>query len=292
MSTELVRCTTRDDIPLDGVFFDSQGNGDQERTVDALLLVHGSGGNFYGGVTPYLARRFSAAGYPTASFNTTGHDLVWGAPGRFFGNAYEILDRCRIDLDAAITWLKERGYQRIGIMGHSMGAVKVVYYQAHVDDPRVAAVISSSPVRLSHSYYLSSEAAEEYRAFYEKARALVESGQPDALFPVTFPIPHLFSAGAYLDKHGPPERYNLVKFANKIECPLFLLSGSLETHPRLRDCARDVYGTVSNRPDARLFIGEGADHGWTGMQDKLADEVLHWLDQLKPVLARQVAQRA
>ena len=281
MQAELAQTTTSDGIALDGAFFAPRGSGPSDRAVDAFLLVHGSGGSFYSNMMLAMAERFRDAGYASASFNTTGHDLVWGAPGRFFGNANEILDRCRIDMDAAITWLAERGYQRIGILGHSMGAVKVVYYQAHLQDARVAAVVSSSPVRLSHTYFLSSEAAEEYRGYYEQAKGLMESGQPDALFPVNFPIPHMFSAKAYIDKHGPEGRYNLVDYASKVRCPLLIAAGSLETHPRLKDCASDVYDTVRDNPSAKLFIQEGADHGWSGMRDQLADAVLQWVGRLQ-----------
>ncbi|MBI4200689.1 MAG: alpha/beta fold hydrolase [Chloroflexi bacterium] len=281
MQADLVKCTTQDGVTLDGAFFQPQVATSNRGAVDAMLLVHGSGGSFLGALQLYLADRFRQAGYPAASFNTTGHDLVWGQPGHYFGNAFEILDRCRIDLDAAIAWLAGRGYQRIGILGHSMGAVKVVYYQAHTHDPRVAAVIAASPVRLSHTYFLKSEAAEEYRGYYEKAVALVDSGQPDALFPVNFPMPHLWSAAAYIDKHGPQERYNVITFTSKVNCPLLLLAGALETHPRLRDAAKDAYATIKGRKDVRLVIAEGADHGWAGQHERLFDEVLGWLGKLK-----------
>lgn len=276
MQAELVQTTTSDGIALAGAFFAPQALASPGRPVEAMLLVHGSGSNFYSGLVPPLAARLRDAGYATAAFNTTGHELVWGAPGRFFGNAYEILDRCRIDLDAAITWLAERGYRRIGILGHSMGAVKVVYYQAQVQDPRVIAVIAVSPVRLSHAYFLASEAAEEHQRYYEQARKLVESGQPDALLEVTFPMPHLFSARAYIDKHGPEERYDLLRYTGSLRCPLLIAAGSLETHPRLRDFAQDMYTTVQDNPAAGLVIVEGADHGWTGMRERLADVVLEW----------------
>ena len=59
----------------------------------------------------------------------------------------------------------------------------------------------------------------------------------DVRFP---PIPQIFSAAAYLDQHGPAERYNLVKLAPDINIPLFVLAGSLETHTRLRDLPRDM----------------------------------------------------
>lgn len=280
MQVELVKTVTSDEIVLDGAFFAPEDNGPQDRAIDAILMVHGSAGSFYGGLIADQAERFRNAGYAVASFNTTGHSLVWGQAGSFFGNATEILDRCRLDIAAGIDWLESRRYRRIAIFGHSMGAVKVVYYQAFVQDPRVAAVISSSPVRLSHNYFLQSEGAEEYRQHYEKAKALIDAGRPDAFFETTFPMPHLFSARGYIDKHGPEERYTLTKYTNRVKCPLLIMAGSLETHPRLLDCAKDMYATITDNPNAKLVIQEGADHGWSEMREPHAQHVLDFLGQL------------
>lgn len=282
MQVELVKTTTTDDVALDGAFFAPREGGLANRPVDAILLVHGTGGNFYGANLMDLAERFRQAGYPCASFNTTGHEVVYGSPERPMGNAHEILDRCRLDLAAGIGWLATQGYRRVAIFGHSMGAVKVVYYQAFVQDTSVAAVISSSPVRLSHSYFLASEAGEEYRGFYEKAKALLEAGQPDILIPASFPNPAFYSARSYIDKHGPSERYNLLRYTHMVRCPLLLMAGTLETHPRLRDAAKDAFETIKYKADARLVIHEGADHGWSNMRDVQAQYVLDFLDSLMP----------
>ena len=286
MQTELVQTTTNDGTPLDGAFFANEGILSQKRALDAVLLVHGSGGNFYGKLLLAVAQGLRQAAYPSVSFNTTGHDLVWGAPGKFMGNAHEILDRCRLDIKAGIDWLEARGYKRIGIFGHSMGAVKVVYYQATERDPRVVAVISSSPVRLSHSFFLTTEGADEHWRNIELAQSLINEGRPDDVFPVSFPMPHLFSARSYLDKHGPDERYNLMKYVKNVESPLLIMAGSLENHPRLRNCAVDMHKLVKDRTEASLVIQQGADHGYTGMLDRLADTVVSWVAKLQIVEAQ------
>ena len=113
-----------------------------------------------------------------------------------------------------------------------MGAVKVAYYAATENDDRVAAVIPVSPVRLSCSYYLESEDADEFRANLETADRMEAEGRALDLFYVDFPIKEMFSAAAYLDKHGPLEKYNIVQHASNIRVPMFVLSGSLgDSHP-------------------------------------------------------------
>jgi hypothetical protein len=41
-----------------------------------------------------------------------------------------------------------------------------------------------------------------------------------------------------------------------------------------------MYNIVKDRPSAALVMVEGADHGFPGMEDLLADEVLRWLGGL------------
>ena len=152
--------------------------------VDAALCIHGSGRNFYTPATAAMAQDLRRRGYAALTLNTRGHDTLWmdRQTGAAYGNAYEILDDSRQDLRAGIDYLHGLGYRRIAILGHSMGAVKVAYYAAVADDPRVAAVIPVSPVRLSCSYYLESEDAAEFRANLETADRMEAEGRALELF--------------------------------------------------------------------------------------------------------------
>jgi hypothetical protein len=129
-----------------------------------------------------------------------------------------------------------------------MGAVKVAYYAATEDDERVAAVIPVSPVRLSYSYYLASPDAAEFQRNLEQADQMEAEGKALELIKVNFPIKEIFSAASYLDKHGPTERYNLITLAPQIKIPILAVAGSLETHTRLRDMARDLAMAAVNSP--------------------------------------------
>ena len=160
------------------------------------------------------------------------------------------------DLRAGIDHLGGRGYRSVGLLGHSMGAVRVTYYAATQDDPRVAAVVPVSPVRLSYSYYLKSEDAEEFRANVETAQRLVDEGEPNGVFRVNFPIPQYFGAASYVDKHGPFEKYNLINLADRIRVPILAVNGSRETHTRLKGMAQDLARSAVNSPSAAAIMVE------------------------------------
>ena len=284
MLVDLISVNTSDGITLDGAFFPATTDASRAGPVDAMLLIHGSGARFYAPATRIMAEDLSRRGYPCLALNTRGHDTVWmdTATGVPHGNAFEILDISRHDLRAGVDFLAERGYQSIGLLGHSMGAVKVTYYAAWEDDPRVRALIPISPVRLSYGYYMESPDAREFQENLERADRMESEGQAMELMKAEFPIPQYFSAASYLDKHGPAERYNLVTLAPRINVPLFTLAGSLETHTRLMDMASDLALAAVNSPRAEHIILDGGNHALQNLKQEAALAVLNWLASLAP----------
>lgn len=136
MLADLISVTTSDEIILDGAFFPAATEASRPGPVDAMLLIHGSGGRFYAPATRIMAEDLSRREYPCLALNTRGHDTIWidTATGVPQGNAFEILDISRQDLRAGVDFLAERGYQRIGLLGHSMGAVQAQDTDKHSRD--------------------------------------------------------------------------------------------------------------------------------------------------------------
>ena len=288
MLVELVSLLNDDGLRLDGAFYPPTEGADRAGPVDAVLLIHGSRGNFYDGATKSMAEDLSTQGYACLPLNTNAHDTAWYNPGsrEFKGNAFEVLADTCIDLRAGIDHLTERGYRSIGLLGHSMGAVRAAYYAATEDDGRVTAVVPVSPVRLSYSYFMESEDAEEFATSIEVARRLIARGEPEGVFRVGHPIPQLFSAASFLDKHGPEEKYNLINHAHGIRVPMLTLNGSLETHSRLRDMAQDLAAAAVNSPKAETLMVEGGEHSLVNRTTEASDAVLKWLAALTPERAR------
>ncbi len=239
---QLVQVVTADGIRLDGVLEgaletpSAQLAADQPSlaVVDAWLLLHGTGSNFYSGaLLGGLATRLAGGGATVLRVNTRGHDQVSAAytprGPRWIGAAFERVADSPLDIAAWIKLLIERGHQRIGILGHSLGAVKAIYAlnQFHggnqVDSPEqqaepadltplrnVVALAAVSPPRLSYSHYAASIRSSVFLPIFERAAALVAAGQSDTLLEVNFPLRYIVSAGAYVDRYGPPERYNVL----------------------------------------------------------------------------------
>jgi alpha-beta hydrolase superfamily lysophospholipase len=288
MLVDLMSTTTTDGMRLDGAFFAPQPDSLRQGPVDAVLVIHGSQGNFYTPSTKHMAEDLSIKGYASLAMNTRAHDTVWydQAQGAYQGLAFEVLDQTRMDVRAGIDYLGSLGYRRIAILGHSMGSVRVAYYAATEDDDRVEAVICVSPVRLSYSYYMTSADAAEFQSIVEWADRLETEDKALDLMAVKFPIPQMFSATAYLDKHGVNERYNLITHAPKIKVPLYAIAGSLETHTRLKDMYRDLATAAVNSPRADYLMIEGGDHSLTNRRYEASEAVGKWLANLAVVATR------
>ena len=165
-------------------------------------------------------------------------------------------------------------------MGFSMGAVRVAYYAASEVDDRVVTVVPISPVRLSYSYYMESADAEEFQGIIRQADQMEAEDRALELMQVDFPISQLFSAASYIDKHGPAERYNLVTLASRIKVPMFVLGGSLETHTRLKDMARDLALASVNSPRSEHIIIEEGNHSLNNKKQEASEVVFNWLASL------------
>jgi hypothetical protein len=284
MQVELTSATTSDGIKLHGIFLEPE-TPRSDLIIDALLMVHGSGGNFYASPSNPRAEQFRDMGIPVALFNMRGHDVIAGhSGGHNIGNAWEILDECSLDLDAIVGWLADRGYKRIGMMGSSLGAVKVVYGQAKNQDPRVTAVVSLAPLRFSHEYYAQCEMAEMHLGYFEEAKALVAAGKPDQIMPVEFPNPGAyFTAAVYLDRHC-SERYNIcADHTDKIKVPLFIGTGTEEKHPRMLNAGRDMHALAEDKNANLTWLHlEGGSHGLENMNDVFIEALLKFLGAKQP----------
>ena len=278
MLVDLVHTKTSDDVTLSGIVLEPE----QPRTdllVDAMVMVHGSAGNFYLSPSNPRAAKLRDMGIPTALFNTRGHDVVGGRAGKVrTGNVYELLSETHLDLKATVAFMVERGYERVGIWGSSLGAVRVVLAQAKNQDPNVAGVISLAPLRFSHEYYSACEMGDEHLKNYENAKALVAEGRGHEIMFVDFPnAGAYFSAEVYLDRHC-SEHYDITKaHTNEIECPLLILTGTEEQHPRMRDAGRDMAALCEGMDNVTWVHLEGGDHGWHNKEDDLFRVVPEWL---------------
>jgi pimeloyl-ACP methyl ester carboxylesterase len=284
MHVELVRTVTRDGLRLDGALTSARSANEVLST--AAILLHGVAANFYTSSTfEPLIPQLQSLGYAALAVNTRGHDSVFGAGlgnvRRRFGAAYEIVDECRHDVAAWIEFLRARGCQQIVLVGHSLGAVKAVYAQARERFPDVLGVVAVSAPRLSYSAFMNAAESSLFWESMHEAETMVTAGRSDDLFATKFPYPMLMTAAAYIDKYGPAERYNILKFAFELSCPALFTYGGKELSSGGVPFAEmpEALSKLPNPTGRDAKVIDGADHVYTGVSEQLAHAVTDWLKE-------------
>jgi pimeloyl-ACP methyl ester carboxylesterase len=282
---ELVQVSTTDGVRLDGALSPSQGTTEPS-LVDAWILIHGTGSNFYGSKLLATIEQRLCRSAAVLRINTRGHDLVAGGgsapPGRWLGAAFERIDEGPLDLAAWVALLELRGFRRIGLVGHSLGAVKAIYWLAAHPPAPIAALVAASPPRLSYSHYAASERGAQFLATMAEAQAHVEASQPDELLLVKFPLTYLVSAAAYVDRYGSHERYNVLRSIGRVEVPLLVTYGSRELQADV--AFRGMPDEIDKLPPAaprQVAVIAGGDHSYSTVESALADRIELWLARLK-----------
>ena len=254
-------------------------NGNANAACDAAIYLHGAGSNFYSGsLLPGILPDLNSLGLTVMAINTRGHDSVCtlrtsqGArPG---GAAYEVVDQCRHDVRGAVDFLLGRGQRNVALIGHSLGALKAIYSQAHDPHENVSRVIAISPPRLSYAEFLRGPRRAEFSQAMSRAEQLLAAGESDHLMHVTVPLPLLITAGGYVDKYGPAERYNFLKFAAEVSQPAHYLFGRKEisstaaAYGNIDESVRQLAGDAPANIDVSVI--DGADHFYTGCHQALA----------------------
>ena len=293
MRGETVSVETTDGVGLDGLLVKPAMEGQSRLPIDIVIMHHGVAGRFYRHrVFDPIMDQVAAQGCAALCVNNRGHDTVFTAEvhgkTRLLGAAYEIVDDCRYDWDAWIGFAAAQGYRRIGLWGHSLGAVKSIYYLAVQPDPRVACAIASSPPRQNYENYLAQP--DDERGLFEKelaaAEGAVEEGDQERLIQTTYRRRTIFAARTFIDKYGPGSRYDVFQLIPRIQTPLFLTWGGLEplpsnsSHVSFHELPAAAARFAADHPNVGFAEIEGADHGYTGRSSQLWDAAQTWYGSL------------
>ena len=288
MLIDLVSILTPDEVTLDGSLRRPDADIESSLPIDCIIMHHGVGSNFYKAhFHNPMAENFLARGCAVMRVNNRGHDLAYNhLPQGRLGAAFEIIDDCRIDWKAWINFAEDQGFERIGLWGHSLGAVKTIYYMGCEKDERIRCVIASSPPRFSYSAYLARNDGEIFGDQVVFAQKLKDAGEMETVFAITVPTGALMSTRTFFDKYGPEERYDIMKHLPGTSAPLLVLFGGLEGNvPDNID--RFGFGGLAERvtefadgtDNASCAVIDGGDHFYTDRTDPLWAAVDGWLSE-------------
>ena len=277
---QLVETVTDDGYVLEGAMFKPADRGVSGVPV---VWMHGFTGRFYEHHAVSIGRRLAERGHLFVTGNNRGHDFgaaihrADGGASLRAGAWWESFEEHRFDFAAWVAFTVGLGFDRVVLVGHSLGAVKVVHYVANCQDARIAALVSASgPAFLGRRIRDASDRLD-------LASRLVADGRGRDLLPED-PSGRVTSAETYvararaemdiygLDRDDPP--------IGRIRCPILFVLGSEEPEIATRDELPILQRNASAAPTTDSLYVEGADHVYRGHEGAVADGIADWLNRL------------
>ncbi len=240
----------------------------------AVVWVHGFASNYYQFNAVQIGRMIAGAGFTFITGNNRGHDFgaIYytdkGAP-MLYGGGWEQLEESPLDISAWIDFAAQLGYSRVVLLGHSLGALKVMHYQAECRDPRVAGLISASPPLRGGN--IDPE-------ILKQAEQLSKAGRGRDLLPwgSFFLGAGTLSAQSYLGlvKNG---RKVMESFIGRISCPLLAVYGTNEGWVGDEKDLETIRVSAVASPQVATVMIEGADHSYTNHINEVSRAFIDWI---------------
>jgi len=259
------------------------------------IYIHGAGDSNIlrkGELLVALAETLEPKNYDVMAFNNRGAGYVsrvkkYDEQGNeidkvMSGMAYERIADCTKDIDAAIDWALENGYESIALIGHSTGANKAVIY-ANSGSSRLKYVAKLFLLSGGDDITLQNSRLSDPDKYLSGVKAVVESGGANRIVPEdNFPGEHPITYGSLLELIEEHSDYDIFPFGRydqanqkhfelykKINIPTIVIYGS------------EDFGTVIEVDDALTLLSalnkqttsisiKGADHGFTNKDKELA----------------------
>jgi len=219
-----------------------------------FLYVHGFGSDQAGEKAEHFRSRAAEAGFPFCSFDFQGH----GASG---GSLRDLtLTRNLDDLARVHDWLRERGHERLCLLGSSMGGGTALWYSALHPEPIVAGLHIAPALEMGKGLLTW--------AGPERARVWEETGT--ILFQNEFVTCDL---GWCLIEDF--RAHPLEELLERYRTPTLLLQGRRDASVSWRSVA-DFAARCAGEP-VELHLFADGDHRLTDLKDRLWDLMLEFV---------------
>jgi pimeloyl-ACP methyl ester carboxylesterase len=300
MQLQLIHFKTNDHLTLPGILYEPDS-----KTNKVAIYLHGNGTSsvFYDPTKNILGKQLADIGIAFFPFNNRGANLIKslkketqsGEERVLYGTAYEIIKECILDINSAISLLKEKGYSEFYLIGESTGANKIVVYNYYQQSNPVSKYILLSGGDDTGLYY-NEFGKEKFKKILEISKKMIRDGHGTELISRELYESMPMSYQSMYDTINPDGDYNIFPFNETLnnlklsKKELFLEYKTIHK-PTLVVYGNDdeyCYGKVpecveilrKNTSDPELFqykIIENADHGFHGKETELFNIICNFL---------------
>jgi esterase/lipase len=283
---DLIRVETEDKAALNGLLWKPETPSDS-----IVILV--PGGTTGAAMIPLhdyypLADRLAEKGY---AFLISNMRASYNYPYAEYAEAVQ-------DVAAFVAYSKEQGYNRIAILGISLGGPRMAQYMAERNDPAVKAVGFMASIPSPYlEFQIRATDADKRRLedTLRHARELVAKGkgQEPVAFENWFPGGRGFMGtaksmisffGAPSDKGTPSS----IKYGPQIKVPALVIHGDKD-EISFPPNAQTIYDSLTASPQRDLIWVKGASHYLTPgpLAEAYAERITAWLVKNMPARLRQ-----
>lgn len=228
---------------LEGDFYKGQNK-------KCIILCHGQASNKDKEKNKLTSEKLYDSGFSVLAFNFGGS-----------GNSYDTeidIDKQVEDLKSAVNFVKEKGYDNIGLIGDSLGGLIVLKtYPFIKEDVKTLCLWAPvSKARLRQKFFEDYEGSKKQLS--EKGIYIREKDGKQ----FRFTMKHLENK----------EKINQKKLLSQIDCPVLFIHGTKDDTVSLSDSKE----AVEILKDAKLEILGGAPHNFKGYEKEISELSLNW----------------
>lgn len=257
----------------------------------AVVVVHGSVGNYLTGLPRRLAFGLAGAGFTVMSINTRMANY-----GVFFGGG--LMHKTPLDIDAALAMLRRLGFRRMALCGFSMGSTMVTHYQAlRRPDDVVGVVTVAHPRSLPEALRNRWERFGASPTYEEMATRAREQLSPDfetspndrivvvtrAVGPTDSPLDaEIWTYRTWWFSRGPEAEHAQSRLRiGAVTVPIALIqAGEDELVSHAEGSELVALARQGSAPSVDLEVIPGADHVFSQRDRELVEAATAWLDRL------------
>ena len=280
MKQKLIRMNSIDGIEMPGILYEPE-----EKTNVIVIEVHGLCGSFYENrFIDILAKTYTNKGISLLTFNNRGTnfvaELLQGNDFKVIGGCHERFKDCLLDIEGAINFAKEKGYNEIILQGHSYGCNKVIYYYNKKQDKSIKKLVLLGPCDIQEECkkYLSED---EYNNLKIESARLVKEGKTTQMLNFSLNGNRKISAETYYYDFLPNTETDFIRYRegvnskskelNDIDIPVLAVFGDMDECVLTQDI-EIVKGYLKNNiKECNIQIIKGADHSFTDKYEELGE---------------------
>lgn len=274
---------TEDDLMLQGTYFDS---GNKELCI---LFVHGQAQSIIDNRFAYIiAKKLSNNNISFLYGHNRGYSYIncmskKDGTMEKLGSTFEIFEDCIKDISVWVKKIKELGYKKIVLMGHSLGCNKSLYYLSQNNNLIDGVIFLSPPDMIG----ITKIEEENFEQFMEEAQKNINNNESDKILNNLLCKFDYISSKTFVDFYTennaidnfPIERNPKVfEQLFNIKIPILSMAGSLEYKTYLEQ--KLLKEKAINCKDYSYYIIDGSNHFYNGYEDIVSEHIIKFVKRI------------